>query len=176
MQYLYILLQKTLWSDIKSCCLWQIVLFMLFPIWWTTSIQCAFCVCVFSEQSLKEDKSHCKLANCFKLLNISGLSQSKIESTISSFISFHLCPFCIGVMIGRSYLSQSSVIFHIPASLLLFWRIISAYPLPEACTRPSERQQTNICSSTQYCNNPCVFTVLSLRCIIYCTFLSINSC
>ncbi len=114
----------------------------------------------------------------YKISNISTLSQSKIESTSSSFITFHLCAFCIGILFGASAHLFNCNLHHWSPSSVAPGHKLTALPCCLGClSRLSALQnvkQTNISSSTLHCNNPCIFTVYSPKCILYYTFVSIE--
>ncbi len=105
------------------------------------------------------------------------LTQSKIESTSSSFITFHLWAFCIGILFGASAHLFICNLHRWSPSSVAPGHTLTAPPCYYSClSRLSTLQnvkQTNISSSTLHCNNPCIFTVYSPKCILYYTSLSI---
>ncbi len=113
----------------------------------------------------------------YKLYNKTSLSQSKIESTSSNFKTFNLCAFCIGILFGASaHLFTCNLHHRSPSSVALGHKLTAPlcyYSCLPWLSALQNIKQTNISSSTLHCNNPCVFTVYSPKCILYYTFLSI---
>ncbi len=97
----------------------------------------------------------------YKISNISSVSQSKIESTSSSFITFHLCAFCNGILFGASaHLFTCNLHRWSPSSCCLWTQANSSSVLLKLSV-------TALCTSERQ-TNKC--TVYSPKCILYNTF------
>ncbi len=69
----------------------------------------------------------------YKLSYIYSLSQSKIESTPSSFISFHLCAFCIVYCLEHHLTCFTCALHHLPPSSVAPGHKLTATAARAAC-------------------------------------------